>query len=50
MEKADATAYAGKMAFRWIAALAIPLALIFNGLNQKYGSGSAVNQREAVTA
>ena len=50
MEKADATAYAGKMAFRWIAALAIPLALIFNGLNQKYGSGAAVNQREAVTA
>ncbi len=33
-----ATAYAGKMAFRWIAALAIPLAFVFFNLNKRFGN------------
>ncbi len=37
-----ASGYAGKMAFRWIAALAIPLALVFFNLNKKYGNVAAV--------
>ena len=48
-ESAAATAYAGKMAFRWIAALAIPLALVFHRLNQRYGATVAENVREEVT-
>ena len=47
-EKTAASAYAGKMAFRWIAALAIPLALVFHNLNQKYGSGVREEDKEAV--
>ncbi|OUU22835.1 MAG: hypothetical protein CBC13_06995 [Planctomycetia bacterium TMED53] len=43
-----ASAYGGKMAFRWIAALAIPLALVFHNLNQRYGSRVAVNSNESV--
>ena len=35
--------YAGKMAFRWIAALAIPLALVFFNLNKKYGHVAAAS-------
>jgi hypothetical protein len=38
-----AAAYAGKMAFRWIAALAIPLALVFFNLNKKYGHVAAAS-------
>ena len=35
-----AMAYAGKMAFRWVAALAIPLVLVFNQLNNRFGKVS----------
>ncbi len=49
-EKAAAAAYAGKMAFRWIAVLAIPLALVFYRLNQRYGSGASVGANETVAA
>lgn len=48
---ADAvTAYAGKMAFRWVAALAIPLALVFFNLNKRFGNvaASAVGSSSSV--
>ncbi|MGE4633378.1 MAG: MFS transporter [Planctomycetota bacterium] len=45
-----ATAYAGKMAFRWVAALAIPLALLFFNLNKRFGNvaASAVGSSSSV--
>jgi hypothetical protein len=39
----SAITFAGKMSFRWIAALAIPLALVFFNLHKKYGHVAAVS-------
>ena len=38
VEGMTAAAYGGKMAFRWVAALAIPLALVFFNLNKRFGN------------
>ena len=43
VEGMTAAAYGGKMAFRWVAALAIPLALVFFNLNKRFGNVPAVS-------
>ncbi len=40
VEGMTAAAYGGKMAFRWVAALAIPLALVFFNLNKRFGKNA----------